>query len=547
LVDELGLEPGPGLQQLERAILSQDAELAGPAPFDPEPEDDGVDVGRRLPHGTVTLLFTDIEGSTQLQRRLDEGYHEVVTEHWRMLEAAFAEHGGVVVDRQTESFFVVFRRARQASLAAAAAQASLAAHDWPDGVRIKVRMGMHSGDPEVAGDRYVGLAVSRAARICAAAHGGQVLMSSATRSLLTDDGRIILRNLGSHRLKDFDEPEPISQLVIDGLPSQFPPLRTEAASSLRKPLVLIGAGLLVAGAIAAAVVLATGGKSAPIRAVPINSLARIDANTGRLKGSIPVGVRPTAVAVGEGSLWVANFDEQTVSRVDPATRKELTRIPAGGAPTGLAVGGGFVWVTHGFAGTVSQIDPGLNRITATFPVGSSAADVAVVGNAVWIVKKIDGAVLRIDPSTGAIVRTIVVGGNPTSLAADAHSLWIADGRSVLKVDVSKNRVVARIALRHQATRVALGGGAVWVSANLDNVVTRIDIATGSAAVEIPVGKGPVVLAADAKAVWVADGLAGAVSRIDPATNRVVATIPVGRQPAAVALTGGSVWVTVVAL
>jgi YVTN family beta-propeller protein len=303
--------------------------------------------------------------------------------------------------------------------------------------------------------------------------------------------------------------------------------------------------LLLAGGIAAAVALLTRGQ-APLRSVPVNSLALIDASTGRLKGGIAVGARPTAVAVGEGSVWVANFDEQTLSRVDPVTRKELTRIPAGGAPTGLAVGDGFVWVTHGFVGTVSRIDPGLNRITATLQLGSGVADVVVAANAVWVVNSIDGTVLRIDPATGALVRTIAVGGSPTGVAADAHSLWIADRRSVVKVDVATNRVVTRIALRHQATRVAVGGGAVWVSANLDNVVTRIDIATGSAAVEIPVGKGPVGLAADTKAVWVADGLAGDVSRIDPATNRVVATIPVGKEPGEVALVGSSVSVTVAA-
>jgi YVTN family beta-propeller protein len=332
---------------------------------------------------------------------------------------------------------------------------------------------------------------------------------------------------------------------VGAMPGELHPLRVR--SRLRRHLyaVLLTAVLLLAGGIAAAVVELAGGP-ALLRSVPVNSLALIDASTGRLKGGIAVGARPTAVVVRGGSVWVANFDEQTLSRVDPVTKKELTRIPAGGAPTGLAAGGGFVWVTHGFAGTVSRIDPGLNRITGTLQLGSGVADVAVAANAVWIVNGLDGTVLRIDPATGALVWTIAVGGSPTGVAADARSLWVADGRSVLKVDMATNRVVARIALRHQATRVAVGAGTVWVSANLDNVVTRIDIATGSAAVDIPVGEGPVGLAADAKAVWVADGLAGAVSRIDPAKNRVVATIPVGSEPGAVALVGGSVWVTVAA-
>ena len=328
-------------------------------------------------------------------------------------------------------------------------------------------------------------------------------------------------------------------------PGELPPLRVRSRVRQHPRAVLAAFLLLLAGATAFAVVELTRGPT-PLRSVPVNSLALIDASTGRLKGSIAVGARPTAVAVGEGSVWVANFDEQTVSRIDPATRKELIRIPAGGAPTGLAVGDGFVWVTHGFAGTVSQIDPGLNRITTTLTLGSGVSDVVVTTNAVWIVNGIDGTVLRIDPATGALVRTIAVGGSPTSVAGDAHALWVADGRSVLKVDVATSRVVARIALRHQATRVALGAGSIWVSATLDDVVTRIDIATGSVAIEIPVGEDSVGLAADPRAVWVADGLAGSVSRIDPATNRVVATIPVGSEPGGVALGGSSVWVTVAA-
>ena len=106
----------------------------------------------------MTLLFTDVEGSTQLQHSLGQGYQEVVAEHRRLLETAFAEHRGVVVDRQTESFFVAFARARDAVEAAAEAQRVVAEHSWPQGAEVKVRMGIHSGDPEVAGDRYVGLA-----------------------------------------------------------------------------------------------------------------------------------------------------------------------------------------------------------------------------------------------------------------------------------------------------------------------------------------------------------------------------------------------------
>ena len=190
-----------------------------------------------LPQGTVTLLFTDLEASTQLQRRLGSRYHDVAEAHGRLLDAAFAEHGGTVVDRQTEAFFVVFPRARDAVRAAAGAQRALAEHDWPAGAEVKIRMGVHAGEPAVAGDRYLGLAVSRAARVCAAAHGEQVLLSSAACALLDDDDQAAVRPLGSYRLKDFPAPEPISQLLIEGLPQQFPPLRAPTGTPVDASLI----------------------------------------------------------------------------------------------------------------------------------------------------------------------------------------------------------------------------------------------------------------------------------------------------------------------
>ena len=125
-----------------------------------------------LPSGTVTLLFTDIEGSTQLLRRLGDAYAGALAEHQRLLREALAKHGGREVDTQGDSFFVSFPRAGDAVLAAVDGQRALAAHDWSDGAAVRVRMGLHTGEPAASGERYVGLAVHRAARIGAVGHGG---------------------------------------------------------------------------------------------------------------------------------------------------------------------------------------------------------------------------------------------------------------------------------------------------------------------------------------------------------------------------------------
>jgi len=176
----------------------------------------------------VTFLFTDIEGSTSLLREAGLAYGGLLEEHRRMLRAAFAAHGGREVDTQGDSFFVAFAGPAQATAAAADGQRALAGHPWAPGCSIRVRMGLHTGEATAVAGSYVGLAVHRAARIAAAAHGGQILLSEATAALVRDDlpTGATLRDLGEHRLKDFEGPARLFQLDLPDLPSRFPPPRT---------------------------------------------------------------------------------------------------------------------------------------------------------------------------------------------------------------------------------------------------------------------------------------------------------------------------------
>ncbi|HZC29378.1 MAG TPA: adenylate/guanylate cyclase domain-containing protein, partial [Gaiellaceae bacterium] len=173
---------------------------------------------RELPSGTVTFVFTDIEGSTRLLHELGGAYAGVLAEHRRVLREAFVRHGGVEVDTQGDAFFVAFARASEALAAAGDAQAALTGP-------VRVRIGVHTGEPLLTDEGYVGIDVHRAARIAAAGHGGQVLVSQSTRELVAADG---LRDLGEHRLKDLTAPERIWQLG-DG---DFPPLKSLNATNL---------------------------------------------------------------------------------------------------------------------------------------------------------------------------------------------------------------------------------------------------------------------------------------------------------------------------
>jgi class 3 adenylate cyclase/DNA-binding CsgD family transcriptional regulator len=183
-----------------------------------------------LPGGTVTFVFTDIEGSTRLLKRLGDGYGDVLARHQSVIRAAFERHRGQKFGTEGDALFFAFGRARDAIAAAVGAQLGLAGERWPAGVEVRVRMGLHTGEPRVEHGGYVGLVLHRAARISSAAHGGQVLLSSTTRELVADDlpDGIGLRDLGEHRLKDLDRVERIYELQWPGATVAFPPIATLA-------------------------------------------------------------------------------------------------------------------------------------------------------------------------------------------------------------------------------------------------------------------------------------------------------------------------------
>jgi class 3 adenylate cyclase len=174
-----------------------------------------------LPSGTVTFVFSDIEGSTALLKALGDGYGDVLDTHRRLMRSCFSERGGVEIDTQGDAFFFAFPRARDAVSAAVEAQRLHATHAWTDGHAVRVRMGLHTGEPAVGSEGYLGIDVVRAARLCTVGRGGQVLLSETTRALVGSslpDG-VSLHTLGERHLKDIDEPERVFELDIEGAPT----------------------------------------------------------------------------------------------------------------------------------------------------------------------------------------------------------------------------------------------------------------------------------------------------------------------------------------
>jgi class 3 adenylate cyclase len=285
-----------------------------------------------LPSGTVTFLFTDIEGSTRLVKELRADYADLLHQHQLLLRSEFAEAGGTEIDTQGDAFFFVFTRAMDAVLASAEAQRTLAGHAWPKDASVRVRMGIHSGEPTIGGERYVGLGVHRASRICAAAHGGQVLLSNATRELVGDDlpDEVDVLDLGEHKLKDIDRAERLYQLVAPGLRRDFPPPRapgdvafggregelaaaadaavrpTRRIARPRRGVIAVGGLLVAAGVTVVALLLvgAIGGESGTV--VPAHGLGVIDPERNKLVDAVDLPNHASGLASGGGALWVAD-------------------------------------------------------------------------------------------------------------------------------------------------------------------------------------------------------------------------------------------------
>ena len=506
----------------------------------------------QLPSGTVTFLFTDIEGSTKLVRGLGEEYDAVLAEHQSILRAAFAENAGSEIDTQGDSFFVAFSRARDAVNAAIEAQKGLAAHQWPEGSAVRVRMGIHTGEPVVGDERYTGMGVHRAARISAVGHGGQVLLSNATKELIEDDlpEGAALRDLGRHRLKDIDRPEHIYQLAAEGLPWKFPPLR-DATAAGRLGRVgwkgVVAAVIVCVVAVTAVVLLTRGGsETASASSVDANSVGVIDADSGSITAQVPVGSAPNGVATGARAIWVSNSDAASVSRIDPATKSVRQEIPVGGGPAGIAVGGGAVWVANGLDGTVSRIDPSTNTVVKTVPVGAGPSGVAYGEGAVWVANSIDGTVSRIDPATWRVTKTVSVASDAAAIAVGFGRVWVVSQSSgtLVPLDPGSGKPDAPIGVGVDPAGVATGAGAVWVANRADGTVSKVDPRTGAVTKTITVGRDPASIAVTPHGVWVSNTGSSTLSRIDLSRDVVASTVSLGNPPRGLALAQDELYVAV---
>jgi len=532
---------------------------------------------------TVTFLFTDLEGSTRLLKQLRESYGDALAQHQKLLRAAFTAHRGREIDTQGDAFFVAFPRALDAVLAAVSAQRSLADHSWPQGAELRVRIGIHTGQANRAEDRYFGLAVHRAARICAAGHGGQILISETTQNLLEDEEEELpdlrLRDLGAQRLKDLDRSIRLFQVEGRGLLNSFPPLRTaetpfagregELAEAVparhlpwasRRALALAGAVVAAAGGIVVAVAaLRTGG----LTLVPPNSVAAIDAKSGKIVAHVAVGeqrtivqglgtIRGTTIAVDSDGVWVANPNDRTIQLINPATtRVKKTIGNINGDITSIATTGADLWATLGADGLAHVSAAGsVESVPLPNPDGPAytLAGIAAGDGALWIGRGElrELSVARFDPSTQRMTGAVPVGlSGDRSVAYGEGHVWITDASdgTVTRIDPE---TVERVGRRQVAapSSVAVGGGKVWVTNQINNQLWWDDPAFSEPPGTTTVGERPVAVAYGEGAVWIANYGDGTVWRVDPLTQRVTRKTKVGAHVSTLAVGAGTVWVVV---
>jgi YVTN family beta-propeller protein len=537
---------------------------------------------RALPTGTVTFLFTDIEGSTRLLRENRATYDRILADHGRILREAFGNHDGREIDTQGDSFFAAFRTARDAVEAAIAAQRGLAAHSWPNGAEPKVRMGMHTGEPVVSGERYVGLAVHRAARVCAAAHGGQILLSSTTSDLVADElpPDADLSNLGDHRLKDFDRPERLFQLAVRGLPSDFPPLQSSEPAELpatasgtkdrparawppmlrrRLGWLVVGFGLLVLTALVVAIASVAGSPDAAGQ-VPSRSVAVIDPSTNQVVDSIPLGASASALAELNDAIWAAIPRDRTLARIDPKSRDVTKRLGLAIVPYSLEAGRTVLWIGGGVHSTIVRLAPQRDEISEL--PGFAGADgypvIAAKGDVLWFGENDGIGVRRFDFEENRVVSR---GGRflrPEALAVNDDGVWVVErfDQTIARLDPESGAdrdetpfgapppAPAAGTIHEPLSDALLDERGLWVTDTVEGKVWRIRPTDGSIQATIGVGRGARAIASGEGSVWVANRVDGTVSRIDPESDRVVATIEVADRVGGIAVAGGAVWVAV---
>jgi YVTN family beta-propeller protein len=525
-------------------------------------------MNERRTSGIATVMFTDVEASTDITTRLgDDAAAALFGMHDSIVRAQVAEFDGRDVRSTGDGFLVVFDSARAAVSCALAIQRALAAREEA----VRVRIGLNAGEILDSDGELFGAAVNLAARVMDRADGCEILVTDTVRQLVGTMPDATFRDRGRVALKGFPERHRLYEVSTAGGGPARPPRPRRS----RRALVLIG-GAVVAACVAAVVALVVRDSgSAQAIGVPANSVAVVDPRTSAVIDAIPVDENPGPIAAGPGVLWVLNRNSETISRIDLRTRRllgtkgvteannlvtspEEVWVAAGGCSNGGTPGkllhmftsaDGGIDLSGGDELSLTHVFPGVKR-DAALPLTSPGCGLAAQSASAWVATNVPPGVARFDYAPVTTQSELIWARRlphaPTAIAVAYGSVWIVDSESdvIRRIDQETSRKVADIAHRAGPIAIAADSTAVWVANDGDNSVSRIDPGTNEVSPPIPVGNDPIAIATGEDAVWVAASGDRAVTRIDPRTNRVTAKIAVGHPPQGIAVAGGLVWVTV---
>jgi YVTN family beta-propeller protein len=491
----------------------------------------------------ATVVFTDIVGSTERAAELgDRAWRDLLERHHAVVRRELKAFHGREVGTAGDGFFALFEAPEPAVRCAESIVAAVGT------LGLQVRTGVHTGECEVIGGDVGGMAVHIGARVAALAGPDEVLVTGSVRDLMTGSDRHFAGG-EPRELKGVADPWPVYRLVPDeanddALASRRPSMVPLYTRRQRRRMVAgLAAVLVVALALTGFYVLT---RSDADVVVGENAVGVIDhGDADRASTAVDVGQRPTAMAVGFGSVWVTNSTDGSVSRID---RRRTVSIPiaVGSSPSGVAVGLGAVWVANSGDSTVSRIDPATSR-TETIPVRPGPTGIVVAYGSVWITNALDASVTEIDPDTNRVAHVVPVGAGPTGIAAGAGYLWVTNqgDDTVTHFDPETYVRDSPIPVGSGPVGIAVSNGAAWVANNLEGSLSRIDVEDfGVTARTLDADGGAYGVAARNGNVWVSNEHAGTLMRVTAAKNfRLAATIPLHGAPLGLAYVGDDLWFT----
>jgi peptide/nickel transport system substrate-binding protein len=450
-----------------------------------------------------------------------------------LARAAVEAHGGSVIELRGDEALAVFDSPRGAVAAAVAMQRRFAdairsEPAWP----LRVGIGIDAGEAVQVGDGFRGGALNLAARLCSRAQAGEVLVSDGIAHLARGIDGVTFADGGKIPVKGVPEPVHILRARFElDLPA------IDRLGGRRRWAALAMVVIIASGAVAGLAV-HSGGGSGRIQLFRQPALYAVDPASGALQRGIELGDRPSAVALGEGAIWVADVGLGVVERVDPESGRSV-QIPVGSDPADVAVTPSAVWVANSGDGTVTRIAPSGRSVS--FRVGNGPAGIVAYDHAIWVTLSLDNAVVRVDPADDHVSKPIPAGADPTAIAAGAAKLWVTNESrgEVTPIDPREQRAEAPIPVGAGPNSIVAGPHDVWVANTLAANITDIDPADGQPRQTVRVDSAPVTLTLVEDGV-LATTASGAVWRIDRTGSRQLSSLGVAPQAAVAAR--GTVWV-----